>query len=98
MVVNYHQNKGAAEKVLQEVAKVGARAVLVQADVTQQDQVEMMVRMTEQQLGPVDILVNNAYFPFQVGPLHELSWEGFHRAIEHELRRSISARVPVYRR
>ncbi|MGH7875901.1 MAG: SDR family NAD(P)-dependent oxidoreductase [Candidatus Binatia bacterium] len=85
VVINYHQNKGAAEKVLQEVAKVGARAVLVQADVTQQDQVEMMVRMTEQQLGPVDILVNNAYFPFQVGTLHELSWEGFHSAIEHEL-------------
>jgi len=41
--------------------------------------------MTEQQLGPIDVLVNNAYFPFQVGPLHELSWETFHRAIEHEL-------------
>ena len=31
------------------------------------------------------MLVNNAYFPFEVGPLHELSWESFHRAIEHEL-------------
>src|SRR4029077_1667412 len=35
--------------------------------------------------GAVDVLVNNAYFPFEVGPLHELSWENFHRAIEHEL-------------
>ena len=85
VVVNYHQNKDAAEKVLQEVSHIGARAVLVQADVTQRDQVEAMVRMTEQELGPIDILVNNAYFPFQVGPLHELSWESFHRAIEHEL-------------
>ena len=24
-------------------------------------------------------------FPFDVGALHELSWESFHRAIEHEL-------------
>ena len=85
VVVNYHQNKDAAEKVLQEVTNAGARAMIVQADVTQQDQVETMVKMTEQQLGPIDILVNNAYFPFQVGPLHELSWESFHRAIEHEL-------------
>ena len=30
-------------------------------------------------------MVNNAYFPFDVGALHELSWESFHRAIEHEL-------------
>ncbi len=85
VVVNYHQNKDAAEKVLQEVTNTGARAMIVQADVTQQDQVETMVKMTEQQLGPIDILVNNAYFPFQVGPLHELTWESFHRAIEHEL-------------
>ena len=85
VVVNYHQNKDAAEKVLQEVTNTGARAMIVQADVTQQDQVETMVKMTEQQLGAIDILVNNAYFPFQVGPLHELSWESFHRAIEHEL-------------
>jgi 3-oxoacyl-[acyl-carrier protein] reductase len=85
VVVNYHQNKDAAEKVLQKVTNTGARAMIVQADVTQQDQVETMVKMTEQQLGPIDILVNNAYFPFQVGALHELTWEGFHRAIEHEL-------------
>ena len=31
------------------------------------------------------VLVNNAYFPFEVGQLHELSWESFHRAIEHEI-------------
>ena len=85
VVVNYHQNKGAAEKVLQEVTSTGARALVVQADVTQQDQVEAMVNMTEQKLGPIDVLVNNAYFPFQVGPLHELPWQSFHRAIEHEL-------------
>ena len=85
VVVNYHQNKEAAEKVRQQVAHAGARAIVVQADVTRHDQVDTMVKMTEQQLGPIDILVNNAYFPFQVGPLHELSWESFHRAMEHEL-------------
>ena len=85
VVVNYHQNKDAAEKVLQQVTETGARAIVVQADVTRQDQVDTMVKMTERQLGPIDVLVNNAYFPFQVGPLHELTWESFHRAIEHEL-------------
>jgi 3-oxoacyl-[acyl-carrier protein] reductase len=85
VVINYHQNKEAAEKVRQQIADAGARAIVVQADVTQHDQVDRMVVMTEQQLGPIDVLVNNAYFPFQVGPLHELSWENFHRAIEHEL-------------
>ncbi len=85
VAVNYHQNKDAAEKVLNEVRNAGARGMVFQADVTQKDQIDKMVQAIEQQLGSIDVLVNNAYFPFEVGPLHALSWENFHRAVEHEL-------------
>jgi 3-oxoacyl-[acyl-carrier protein] reductase len=85
VVVNYHQNKEAAEKVLEDVERAGSRGMIFQADVTHRDQIEHMVKATEQKLGSVDVLVNNAYFPFEVGQLHELSWQGFHRAVEHEL-------------
>lgn len=85
VVVNYHQNKEAAEKILKEVRNAGARGMVFQADVTQKDQIDRMVQAVEQQLGSIDVLVNNAYFPFEVGPLHALSWENFHRAVEHEL-------------
>jgi 3-oxoacyl-[acyl-carrier protein] reductase len=85
VAVNYHRNKEAAEKVLEEIKSAGGRAIIFQADVTRNDQVEKLVQATEQGLGAVDVLVNNAYFPFEVGPLHELSWESFHRAVEHEL-------------
>jgi 3-oxoacyl-[acyl-carrier protein] reductase len=85
VVVNYHQNKEAARKVLAQVESVGSRGMIFQADVTRKDQAEQMVKATEQNLGPVDVLVNNAYFPFEVGSLHGLSWESFHRAVEHEL-------------
>ncbi len=85
VVVNYHRNQEAADKVLQEVRNSGARGIIFQADVTRKDQIDKMVQTTEQALGPVDVLVNNAYFPFEVGPLYALSWEGFQRSIEHEL-------------
>jgi 3-oxoacyl-[acyl-carrier protein] reductase len=85
VVVNYHQNKEAAEKILKEVRNAGSRGMVFQADVTQKDQIDRMVQAIEQQLGSIDVLVNNAYFPFEVGPLHALSWENFHRAVEHEL-------------
>ena len=85
VVVNYHENKEAAQKVLEDVESAGSRGMIFQADVTRKDQVEHMVKATEQKLGPVDVLVNNAYFPFEVGPLHDLSWESFYRAVEHEL-------------
>lgn len=85
VVVNYHQNREAAAKVLQEVERAGGRGMIFQADVTQQSQVEEMVRSATRELGPIDVLVNNAYFPFEVGALHDLGWESLHRAIEHEL-------------
>ncbi|HZD40421.1 MAG TPA: SDR family oxidoreductase [Terriglobales bacterium] len=85
VIVNYHQNDSRAEEVLQSIEKAGGRGMIFQADVTQRDQVENMVQAAQQQFSAVDILVNNAYFPFEVGELHRLSWESFHRAIEHEL-------------
>lgn len=85
IVVNYHQNRQAAEKILGEIEGAGGRGMIFQADVTRREQVEAMVRGAGEKFGAVDVLVNNAYFPFEVGQLHELSWESFHRAVEHEL-------------
>ena len=85
VVVNYLQNKAAAQKVLDQVTSAAAPGMLFQADVTQRTQVESMVRAASEKLGAVNILVNNAYFPFQVSALHEISWDSFHQAIEHEL-------------
>ena len=48
-------------------------------------QVETMVTAASDKLGAIDVLVNNAYFPFEVGALHDLSWDNFHRAVDHEL-------------
>jgi 3-oxoacyl-[acyl-carrier protein] reductase len=85
VVVNYHQNREAAEKVLAEVLSAGARGIIFQADVTQRGQIDSMVEAAAAQLGKIDILVNNAYFPFRVSPLHEIPWPELHQAIDHEL-------------
>ncbi len=85
VVINYHQGREAAQKVLEKVEADGGRGTIVQADVTRRSQVDAMVAAVEQKWDAVDVLVNNAYFPFKVGQLHDLSWESFHQAIEHEL-------------
>jgi 3-oxoacyl-[acyl-carrier protein] reductase len=85
VVVNYLQNRDAAQQLLKDIENSGGRGMVFQADVTQKDQIDAMIRSIGEKFGAVDVLVNNAYFPFEVGPLHELSWENFHRAIEHEL-------------
>jgi 3-oxoacyl-[acyl-carrier protein] reductase len=59
--------------------------MIFQADVTRKDQVALMIKAAREEFTAIDVLVNNAYFPFQVGQLHDLTWDDFHRAIEHEL-------------
>ena len=85
VMINYHQNQEAARKVLEEAERAGARAMIFKADVTQKAQVDSMVRAASEELGAIDVLVNNAYFPFRVSALHEIPWDSLHRAIEHEL-------------
>ena len=85
VAVNYHQNKQAADKIVSQVTATGSRGLAFQADVTRREEIERLVQATARELGAIDILVNNAYFPFQVGALHELAWEDFHRAVEHEI-------------
>ncbi len=85
VIINYHQNREAAQQVLEEIQSGGGRGMIFQADVTRKDQVASMVKAAREEYSTIDVLVNNAYFPFQVGQLHDLSWDDFHRAIEHEL-------------
>jgi 3-oxoacyl-[acyl-carrier protein] reductase len=85
VVVNYHRNQEAAQKVLDQVESAGGRGIIFQADVTQRGQIDSMVKTAKDKLGDVDVLVNNAYFPFEVSSLHEIAWEKFHEAIDHEL-------------
>jgi 3-oxoacyl-[acyl-carrier protein] reductase len=85
VVINYHQNQEAAEKVLRAIEDGGGLGMVFQADVTQKPQVEAMVAGAGAKFAAIDVLVNNAYFPFEVGQLHELKWESLHQAVEHEL-------------
>jgi NAD(P)-dependent dehydrogenase (short-subunit alcohol dehydrogenase family) len=64
----------------------GGRAIAFPADVTDQHAVERAVAETERQLGPVDLLVNNAGGGGQVGPLWEVEPDEWWRCVEVNLR------------
>lgn len=51
-----------AEAVAQEIRALGRQALPLQVDLADLDQVRAAVKKTEDTLGPVDILVNNAAF------------------------------------
>lgn len=60
VVINYHRQKEAAEEILQEVELLGGRGLLHQADVTQPEACEGMIRATLDHFSRIDILINNA--------------------------------------
>lgn len=65
VAVNYRDNTSAAEETIAHVRDSGGRAIPAQADITDETQVSDMIDRIESELGPVDLLVNNAgIFPF----------------------------------
>jgi 3-oxoacyl-[acyl-carrier protein] reductase len=60
VAVVYRGSQAAAEALVQEVAGAGGAARAYQCDVTDLPSVEACVKKVEEELGPVNVLVNNA--------------------------------------
>jgi 3-oxoacyl-[acyl-carrier protein] reductase len=60
LVVNYSRSTDAAQAVANEVEKLGARSILVRADVADEAEVVAMVAEVKGTFGRLDALVNNA--------------------------------------
>jgi NAD(P)-dependent dehydrogenase (short-subunit alcohol dehydrogenase family) len=60
VAVNWLDDEGAANDIADEIRASGRRALTVRGDVGQLAEVEAIVAAVETQLGPIDVLVNNA--------------------------------------
>jgi 3-oxoacyl-[acyl-carrier protein] reductase len=60
IAINYHRNELGAEQLCKQIIGDGGKAITIQADVTQAADVAALVQRTTEQLGAVDVLVNNA--------------------------------------
>ncbi|HIK56255.1 MAG TPA: 3-oxoacyl-[acyl-carrier-protein] reductase [Synechococcales cyanobacterium M55_K2018_004] len=60
VVVNYASSGTAADAVVGEIAAMGEEAIALQADVSQNDQVDALFNAVMDKWGRIDVLVNNA--------------------------------------
>src|SRR5262249_9976001 len=60
VAVNYRQNAGAAQAVVDELKRSGQPAIAVEGDVSRADEVARIVHEVEVQFGSIDVLINNA--------------------------------------
>jgi 3-oxoacyl-[acyl-carrier protein] reductase len=66
IAVNFRSRSAEAERVCAGIRTLGRRALAIQADVSQANQVNKMVAQVEGELGAVNILVNNAGMARQI--------------------------------
>ena len=63
--VNYLEHREAAEDLVRLLRAEDWEAIAVRADVSDRDAVEAMVRTAQAELGPIELLVNNAGISYQ---------------------------------
>ena len=85
VAVNYLSKAGEAKAVVEAIHKLGGRATTVGADVSRAAAVTGMVAGVERELGPVDILINNAGIAIN-RPVEELTEEDFDRTMAVNLK------------
>jgi NAD(P)-dependent dehydrogenase (short-subunit alcohol dehydrogenase family) len=78
VVINYNTSRDEAEQTLNEVRAFGVKAIAVQADIGQFDQVRVLANAAIEQFGAVDILVNGAA-PFEQTPMPTNDLADWHR-------------------
>ncbi|POR29183.1 SDR family NAD(P)-dependent oxidoreductase [Paenibacillus polymyxa] len=71
VVVNYSRSKNDAEETVRMILEKGGRAIALQADVSRDQEVRIMVDQIVQQFGTIDILVNNASITHHI-PMDDL--------------------------
>ena len=82
VVMNYYNNTSVAEVAFSDFEDVGCKGILVQADVTDGDQIQQMVELAEEKLGSIDIVVANATPRQPQKPIQDYDWDFYQSMID----------------
>ena len=82
VIVNYLRNDEAAAAVAAECRALGGEALAIAADVTSPEAVAAMAERISEEVGRLDVVVNNAFAPYRFDPddrarFWETPWEAY---------------------
>ena len=85
VAINYRERADEANKLVDTIVKADGRAVAIPADVSQTSAVAQMVERVKSELGPIDVLINNAGIAITRG-IDDLSEADFDQTIAINLK------------
>lgn len=98
VIVNYRTNAEAAESVAAECRALGGEALAIAADVTSPEAVAAMARRIAEEVGRLDVVVNNAFAPYRFDPDNRTRfWETPWAAYEQQFEGAVKAAYTVSR-
>ena len=80
--VNYLKNEARADAVVAEIRAGGGKAIMVQADTANEEEVIKLFERVDLELGPVTALVNNAGITGRAGRLDSFNAAAIRRVLE----------------
>ena len=95
VIVNYHQSKELAENIASSINQTRGQAFPYQADVTDAEQVKLMVEDAVSQLGTPTILVNNASSTIINKKIAKPGWAEFISCFEMAVKSAYNCSVAV---
>jgi 3-oxoacyl-[acyl-carrier protein] reductase len=97
VALNYLDDRPAAEAIAAQIEAFGQRCATIQADVSKSADIRQMVAAVEYDLGPIDVLVNNAGI-FPRAPFLELAEDEWDAVLTTNLKGSFICAQEVTRR
>jgi 3-oxoacyl-[acyl-carrier protein] reductase len=85
VVVNYSKNKQGGEETLAKLKKITDDCLLIQADVSKEEDIKRLFKTVVDKFSTVDVLINNAAIGTDKRPFMEASYDDFQEMIDTDI-------------